>query len=115
MTPSPSYDEGTSPCRSPARGRTLSANCGNCRGLHSGPSAAATRVSTTRVSPALRVPPLQRQPDRLADLVRTEADDDFDGTFESKAAILSIDAGAPGESFARSAIDRCRSRLAAVA
>src|SRR5882757_344957 len=30
MTPSPSYDEGTSPCRSPARGRKLGANCGNC-------------------------------------------------------------------------------------
>src|SRR5260370_15039867 len=30
MTPSPSHDEGTSPCRSPARGRKLSANCGNC-------------------------------------------------------------------------------------
>ena len=30
MTPSPSYDEGTSPCRTPARGRKLSANCGNC-------------------------------------------------------------------------------------
>ena len=29
MTPSPSYDEGTSPCRTPARGRKLSANCGN--------------------------------------------------------------------------------------
>src|SRR6202035_4156657 len=30
MTPSPSYDEGTSPCRTPARGRKLGANCGNC-------------------------------------------------------------------------------------
>jgi len=38
MTPSPSYDEGTSPCRTPARGRKLTrftrqcsgANCGNC-------------------------------------------------------------------------------------
>src|ERR1700733_5656376 len=30
MTPSPSYDEGTSPCRTPARGRKPSVNCGNC-------------------------------------------------------------------------------------
>src|SRR5260370_20867811 len=41
MTPSPSYDEGTSPCRTPARGRKLTrlartcscANCGNCLAL----------------------------------------------------------------------------------
>src|ERR1700730_17108512 len=32
MTPSPSYDEGTSPCRTPARGRKPSGNCGNCLG-----------------------------------------------------------------------------------
>src|SRR5258707_5964818 len=30
MTPSPSYDEGSSPCRTPARGRKRSANCGKC-------------------------------------------------------------------------------------
>jgi len=29
MTPSPSYDEGTSPCRTPARGRRLTRSVAN--------------------------------------------------------------------------------------
>src|ERR1700704_5451498 len=55
MTPSPSYDEGTSPCRGPARGRTLGANCGNC-----------LAKTSARVAP----------PERQADREPARADED---------------------------------------
>src|ERR1700736_3436750 len=69
MTPSPSYDEGTSPCRTPARGRTLSGNCGNC----------LWGSIPCREKASARVPPLQRQPDRQparADEDQIDAEED---------------------------------------
>src|SRR5580704_12180109 len=58
-------EEHDAPLEWRAPSNDVSANCGNYRRLHSGLSAAVTRVSTTRVFAVLRrVPPLERQPDR---------------------------------------------------